>query len=79
MPLGQVLHLREDATPMPLALPNLQALLDRLPQGSLARELVATFKDAESRETVRDQIRANLASRVEGKKEELRRAEDQMD
>ncbi len=64
---------------MPFVLPNFQALLNLLPQGSLARELVATFDDAESVQAVREQLRAKLAARIEGKKEELRRAENQVD
>lgn len=64
---------------MALALPNLRALLDRLREGSLAKELVAVFSDVGSVEAIRDQLRANLTARIERKNEELRRAEDQMD
>lgn len=64
---------------MPLSLPNLQALLDRLPEGALAKELVATFADAESIEAVRHQLSAKLTARIDEKKKELRRAEDQVD
>lgn len=63
---------------MPLTLPNLQALVDRLPDGTLAKELVTAFAGAESIEAVRNLLRAKIDARIEEKKKELLRAEDQM-
>lgn len=61
---------------MALTLPNLQALVDRLPDGTFAKELVTAFADAESIEAVRNDLRAKIEARIEAKKQELLRAED---
>jgi hypothetical protein len=49
--------------------PNLQALLEKLPQGSFARKLVAVFATHDNIEAVRKQLREIVEEEIRLRKE----------
>ncbi|MGA8222430.1 MAG: hypothetical protein WB780_12310 [Candidatus Acidiferrales bacterium] len=53
---------------MPHPAPNLQALIDKLPQDSLARKLVAAFETGENIEAVREKLTQIVEEEVRRKK-----------
>jgi hypothetical protein len=54
--------------PMSYPAPNLQALLDKLAQGSLARKLVETFQTGESLDAIRQELEAIVEEEVRRKR-----------
>jgi hypothetical protein len=53
---------------MPYPAPNLEALINKLPEGSLARKLVAAFETGENMEVIRQRLKEILEEEVRLKK-----------
>jgi hypothetical protein len=53
---------------MPYPAPNLEALINKLPESSLARKLVAAFETGENMEAIRQRLKEILEEEVRLKK-----------
>jgi hypothetical protein len=64
---------------MPYPVPNLQALVDKLPEGSLARKLVAAFEAGENLDAIRQKLTEIVEEEIRRKKEEAQHAQAALD
>jgi len=64
---------------MTTSMPNLPELIERLPEGSLAREMASVIEAAPSLDVARETLRALVTERIDEKTRELTHAQAQID
>ena len=64
----------EGIAPMLPSFPNLPALLRRLPENSLARQLAGVFETSENTDAAKQKLGEIVSQRIRNKKEEVSRA-----